>query len=357
LDARRRRAVASTYLGIAGLLAPVAFASAGTFEEGVAAQSRGDLPAAMSAFQDAAGRGEDAAEYALGRLYLTGQGGAQDYAAARGWFQKAAAQGNPGAAYQLGQICEGGLGEPRDYAAALLWYRQSAARGYGPAQINLAEMYSRGVGGPRDLPAAIDAIAPAARAGDAAAELELGTLYAEAARAPSHPAAVLNRADFQVLMDRVFGRDNWRETSGYRTPAEENRLRVAGAGTVATGRISHHSLGTADAPGAYDVVVAGMAADDAATRLRRSGAGFSRVLAERAYGEQGPHLHVELALGAASASRFDAAGGRTFSTAGDGATSADLAGRARYWLQLAANHGEAKAARVLVTLQAGHSPG
>jgi TPR repeat protein len=333
----------------------VAAASAGTFEEGVAAQSRGDWPAAARAFQDAAGRGKDAAEFALGHLYLTGQGAPQNYAVARDWFEKAAAQGNPGAAYELGRMCEGGLGARRDYAAALVWYRQSAARGFGPAEVSLAEMYSRGVGGPKDLSAAISAIMPAAQAGDVAAELELGMLFAEAARAPPHPATVLNRDEFRGFVDRVFGRDNWRETSGYRTPAEENRLRAAGAGTVAAGRISRHSLGTAEAPGAYDIVVTGMAADDAAARLQSSGAGFSRVLAERAHGEQGPHLHVELALERQtriiSTSRATGLSGTEI-----GATPADLAEQAKFWLRLAADHGEARAARILATLQAAHLP-
>lgn len=351
----RPRALAATCLALVTGLAAAATASAGTFEEGVAAQGRGDLPAAMRAFQEAAGRGEDAAEFALGRLYRAGQAAPRDFAAARGWFEKAAAQGNPGAAYELGQMCEGGVGAPRDYTAALVWYRQAAERGFGPAQLSLAEMYRRGVGGSRDLSAAISVITPAAHAGDVAAELELGMLYAESARPSSHPAAALDQVQFRVLMDRVFGPDNWRETSGYRTPAEENRLRAAGAGTVAPGRVSRHSLGSAGAPGAYDIVVAGMAASDAAARLRRSGGGVSRVLAERAYGEQGPHLHVELALERQtriiSTSRATGLSGTEI-----GATPADLAEQAKFWLRLAADHGEARVARILATMQAAHLP-
>jgi hypothetical protein len=94
-------------------------------------------------------------------------------------------------------------------------------------------------------------------------------------------------------MDRVFGPGRWRQTSGYRSPAQEDELRREGAGTVAPGRLSHHSLGTTDAPGAYDVVVAGMSAQTAAVALKRSGAGFSRILAEGVHGGQGPHLHLE----------------------------------------------------------------
>jgi TPR repeat protein len=217
-------------------------------------------------------------------------------------------------------------------------------------------MYGRGAGGPRDLAAAIDVITPAAKAGDAPAQLELGLLYADAARQPRSPAAALDRSGFAELMDTVFGSGNWRETSGYRTPAEENRLRASGAGTVPVGEVSRHSLGSAEAPGAYDVVVSGMAADSAAVRLRRSSAKVSRVLPERAYGDQGPHLHVEVLLGAAYARHWGGKGATVSSAKGADATSAGLAEQSQYWLQLAAQRGEARAVRALAMLRMPRSP-
>lgn len=117
------------------------------------------------------------------------------------------------------------------------------------------------------------------------------------------PAASLSRNDqFRSAMDRVFGPNGWRETSGYRSRARENQLRMEGAGTVPAGRLSHHSLGTPDAPGAYDAVVDGLPQARAAAVLRASGQGFSRVVAERAYGPQGPHLHIEVASALAASS-------------------------------------------------------
>ena len=101
--------------------------------------------------------------------------------------------------------------------------------------------------------------------------------------------------DFKATMDRVFGPGRWRQTSGYRTRAQENALRRAGAGTVRAGAISRHSLGNREKPGAYDAVVHGMALATAADKLRRAaGAGFARVIAEGAHGPEGAHLHVEL---------------------------------------------------------------
>jgi hypothetical protein len=94
-------------------------------------------------------------------------------------------------------------------------------------------------------------------------------------------------------MDKVFGAGAWRETGGYRSEAREDELRREGAGTVPAGQISHHSMGTPDAPGAYDIVVAGMSTESAAEKLKNSSDDFSRVFAEGAHGGQGSHLHVE----------------------------------------------------------------
>ena len=109
------------------------------------------------------------------------------------------------------------------------------------------------------------------------------------------PEAAAPADDFKTMMDQVFGEGGWRQTSGYRTVAQENALRRAGAGTVPAGRISRHSVGDADAPGAYDAVVPRLSAAAAAAKLKRAGAPFAKVAAEAAHGHQGPHLHIELA--------------------------------------------------------------
>jgi hypothetical protein len=100
-------------------------------------------------------------------------------------------------------------------------------------------------------------------------------------------------ARLALIMDSVFGHGAWRLTGGYRTPEREDELRAQGAMTVRPGGLSRHSLGTPDAPGAYDIVVDGMSPFEAAERLRRAGAPFARYMPKRAHGTQGPHLHLE----------------------------------------------------------------
>jgi len=122
-----------------------------------------------------------------------------------------------------------------------------------------------------------------------------------------HPRRSAGRApsgDFQATMDKVFGAGRWRKTSGYRSQAEEDALRRQGAGTVAPGHLSKHSVGGSDAPGAYDAVVANMPLARAAAKLRDEGA-FSRVVAEGAHGPQGAHLHIELTNGPRAAAADD----------------------------------------------------
>ncbi|HEY3813049.1 MAG TPA: hypothetical protein VGL66_07465 [Caulobacteraceae bacterium] len=109
-------------------------------------------------------------------------------------------------------------------------------------------------------------------------------------------------ARLHAALDRAFGAGKWRVTSGYRSEALENQLRAMGAGTVPVGAISHHSMGTPDAPGAYDVVVEGMDQSVAAQVLRNTDPGFSRILFEGAHGPEGAHLHIEMGARSAAGS-------------------------------------------------------
>lgn len=119
------------------------------------------------------------------------------------------------------------------------------------------------------------------------------TPAADKAAETAAPKAGTGKQHFRADMDHVFGAGHWRETSGWRSRARENELRREGAGTVRAGEVSHHSMGTPDAPGAYDVVVDGMSNATAAAKVRAESADFSRVVAEQAHGPEGQHLHLE----------------------------------------------------------------
>jgi TPR repeat protein len=322
----------------------------------VAAEGRGDARTAVSAYREAAENGEAPAQFALGRLYLDGRGTQQDYAQALAWLGKAASQGNPGAEYELAVMREKGLGTPPDVTAAAQWFLKSAGSGYAPAEIGLADMFDHGVGVAKDLDQAIYWSTAAARQGEVAGQLEAGRLYVEAARQVQAPVVRLGSSQFRSVMDKVFGAGNWVETSGYRAPAKEDQLRAEGAGTVAQGMLSRHSLGTPRAPGAYDVVVAHMSITDAASKLLGSGVRFRRVFPEGAHGNQGPHLHVEPLLGDVPSATVATPSGGLIDEVLSGVADESLPAhernveQARYWLGLAAHNGSADALAILATL-------
>ena len=224
-------------------------AQVGTFQDGVAALDRADYAHALRIFSDAAAQGDAKSQFAIAEMYRQGQGARQDDRQAVGWYRRAAEQGLPGAEFRLALAYQTGQGVRRDDRQAEIWYAKAASEGYD---------------GVRERP------------DDTAADAK-GT----------------PRQRFFAMMDRVFGAGRWRETSGYRSPAQEDELRRQGAGTVPVGQRSLHSVGNVEAPGAYDIVVSGMPLQLAAAKLKVSGEPLARVFAEAAHGAQGPHLHVE----------------------------------------------------------------
>ena len=256
-----------------------------SFGDGVAAAGRADYASALTIFRAAADRGDAKSEFALAEMFRQGQGVRSDPAQALNWYRKAAEQGLPGAEFALGRLYQTGEGARRDDRQAAGWYAKAAGHGYASAQVQLGALYTEGRGVPKSDETAIVWFRKAADQGDPDGQAHLATMNAGAEGPP--------RQRFFALMDRIFGAGRWRETSGYRSPAQENQLRKQGAGTVPTGQRSHHSMGDAKAPGAYDIVVAGMSPERAVARLRLAKDEIARAVAEFAHGNQGPHLHVE----------------------------------------------------------------
>jgi TPR repeat protein len=76
----------------------------------------------------AADRGYEAAQYALGWMYVNGLGVPQDYVEAAKWYRLAADQGLAVAQYTVGLMYSNGQGLPRDYVRAHMWLNLSAKK-------------------------------------------------------------------------------------------------------------------------------------------------------------------------------------------------------------------------------------
>ncbi len=96
-------------------------------------------------------------------------------------------------------------------------------------------------------------------------------------------------SSFDSEVDGALGKGKWKATGDYRSPQREDQLRAQGAGTVAPGRMSNHSRGAPDAPGAHDLVANDPRAVD---RLRRL-PGVKDAFYEGHKGSQGGHIHVD----------------------------------------------------------------
>jgi TPR repeat protein len=125
--------------------------------------------------------GDDAQSlYAVGSMYLDGQGKPQDFVAARAAFRASAEQGYWRAQLALGIMARRGAGGRPDLAQALGWYRKAARSGQSDAERALGLLLA--VGGPgieRNDGEAVAWLSRAARQGDRSAALDLGTLLQE----------------------------------------------------------------------------------------------------------------------------------------------------------------------------------
>ena len=96
----------------------------------------------------------DAAQYALGKLYLSDDTDVHDSAKGIYWLQRSADNGNDYAAYRLGKEYLSGKKVPKDAAAAAEYLWQAANNGNAYAQYLLGKLYLMGEGVPKDADAA-----------------------------------------------------------------------------------------------------------------------------------------------------------------------------------------------------------
>ena len=172
VQTRRRTGWALAALVVAALALGTGPAAA-DWDKGQAAFERGDIAAALEAWQPLAEAGDARAQAAIGSLYINGQGVAVDYAEALRWTRRAAEQGDVTGQFNMGTIYAGGLGVERDYEAAAKWFGRAAEQDDAASRFNLGVLYARGLGVPKDDEEAIFLLSTATIiAGDPEANLQ-----------------------------------------------------------------------------------------------------------------------------------------------------------------------------------------
>lgn len=136
--------------------------------------------AEIEALKPPARSGDMKAQYALARLYHTGQFGSWDLDLAYEWYSKAAEQGHPGAQYTIGTFFADAKVVKQSYYRASEWYRLAANLGrVADAQLALGDLYFHGRGVPHDYAEALGWYKKAAEQGHPVAQYLLGSMYQE----------------------------------------------------------------------------------------------------------------------------------------------------------------------------------
>ena len=147
------------------------------------------------------GSGQDCAQYALGKIYLDGQGAEKDIQKAVALFTLAATKENSFAAFALGKLyLAGDAALPRDPAAALKWLTYAAELGNQFAQYRLGKLLLQGEDAPKDVKAAIRWLTAAAEQGNQYAQYALGKLYLLGKEVPKDRSSAIKW--FQLAADR-----------------------------------------------------------------------------------------------------------------------------------------------------------
>jgi uncharacterized protein len=123
-------------------------ASAGLFEDAVAAYQRSDYATALRLWHLLAEQGDADAQFHLGVMYESSQGVLRSDAEAIKWYRKAAERDDAVAQFNLGVMYAKGVSP--NHAEAALWYRRAADHGLAGAQFNLGMMYVEGQGVSQD---------------------------------------------------------------------------------------------------------------------------------------------------------------------------------------------------------------
>jgi len=183
------------------------------YRKGQDAAKRGQLTAAVEAFEQAADKGHAPSQYELGLILKAGRKPVdQDLPRARRLMQKAAEQGNPAALFEAAQMADRGLGGDKNCKDAEKWARKAAEKGSPEAAQLAGELNLKTCDGNKNPAEAARWLRKAADKGSRDAAFSLGVLYfngdgvgkdqgeakrwLEAAASKGHPSA-------KIYIDRL----------------------------------------------------------------------------------------------------------------------------------------------------------
>ena len=146
----------------------------------------------------------DAAQYALGKLYLSDDADVHNPAKGIYWLKRSADNGNDFAAYRLGKEYLSGKNTIKDAKAAVSYLRQAANNGNAYAQYLLGKLTLMGEGIPKDMDAAYEWFAAARDNGHAYAEFFIKRMERGEQEPPS---VLLSTTRLLYHMGNIF-RDN-----------------------------------------------------------------------------------------------------------------------------------------------------
>jgi TPR repeat protein len=164
---------------------------AATYDEGLAAFEAGRFREAAELWLALADEGNPQAQYAIGKLYESGQGVPQNYARAAEWYGRAAEQGLAAAQNNLALLHNNGRGVPRDPIRAVQLWQDAARLGHTQAQYNLGLAYYLGEGIALDDEEAARWFLAAAQAGLPEAQFAVGQMHRMGVGLPKDEAAAL----------------------------------------------------------------------------------------------------------------------------------------------------------------------
>ncbi|GEM_PF-849586 len=142
------KAAANGHAGAQYKMAEIKFAEACLWQERTDTHAKREAAAALTKAVDlyrlAAAAGNSGAQYALGRLYASGEGVARNHEEAVRWYDSAAAQNHADAIFYLGLMHHAGFGVPRDPEQAAELYKKAFSAGSRGAAFYLGNLHRSG---------------------------------------------------------------------------------------------------------------------------------------------------------------------------------------------------------------------